>query len=100
MLKSFIARLGRFWVNCRDASELALADCDRPLERSERIRLRVHRYLCAACRTYQQQLEVIQEVARGFRDSPAEMGDAKLSGDSKSRLRSAMKALLELSDKQ
>lgn len=100
MFKSFIARLGRFLVACRDASELALADCDRPLDRSERARLRVHRYLCGPCRIYQQQLEVMDKIATRVRDSSAEVGEPKLSGDAKSRLRSEMRARLKISGEQ
>lgn len=80
-------------VNCREASRLASIAFDRALSPGERIRLGIHRALCAPCRVYKRQLQVMREVALRLRDSPLSTDGAKLPEDSRARLRAGLQAV-------
>jgi len=56
----------RLAYSCRDAAHDLLEADDRPLTRFERFSLRVHLALCAPCRRYRRQLEVVREATRSI----------------------------------
>lgn len=51
-------------LNCREATQLVSAARDRKLRVGERIGLGFHLLICALCRRYARQLEVIGRVLR------------------------------------
>ena len=51
-------------MNCRKASELLSAAHERQLSRSERWGLRVHLFLCGACRRFRDSLLFLQQALR------------------------------------
>lgn len=54
--------------SCREATALALAAMDRRLSMGERIKLTLHRLLCAPCRLYKKQLALMRQCATELRD--------------------------------
>jgi hypothetical protein len=50
--------------SCREASRLISESQDHPLVMHQRIALRIHTLLCAACRSYERQIIFIDEVFR------------------------------------
>ena len=57
--------------NCRQATRLMLQEQDRELTASERAALQLHLGLCAACRKFRDQAELMRQAMarwRGYRD--------------------------------
>lgn len=54
-------------MDCRDATALMSAGQERTLGAGERLRLRLHLALCAGCRNFGAQLDVLREAMRRFR---------------------------------
>ena len=57
--------------NCRQATRLMLEEQDRELSASERAALQVHLGICAACRKFRSQAELMRQAMsrwRGYRD--------------------------------
>jgi hypothetical protein len=51
-------------INCRQASRLISDALDRPLSKSEYLRLRIHLFLCGNCSEFSRQLQLMQQAAR------------------------------------
>ena len=58
-------------VNCREASRLLSAACDRALEAGEAEALRYHLGRCLMCRNFESQLQFLRRAAERFRSGPA-----------------------------
>ena len=54
-------------VNCREASRLLSAACDRALDREEQQALEYHLGRCAMCRDFESQLKILRRAAERFR---------------------------------
>jgi predicted anti-sigma-YlaC factor YlaD len=57
--------------NCRQATRLMLQEQDRELTPAERAALQLHLGICAACRKFRNQAEIMREAMarwRGYRD--------------------------------
>ena len=48
-------------LNCREASQLISQSLDRPLSWSERWQLKIHLWMCNACRRFKQQLNQLKQ---------------------------------------
>lgn len=79
------------WVNCEEATTLALAGCDRPLGRGERLRLALHRLFCAPCRVYKRQLAQLRAFSARLNHEPA-AGAHALPDDARARLAARLRA--------
>lgn len=53
-------------LSCRDSTELMSEARERPLTRRERLALRLHWAICAACRRFDRQIDVLRDAARRF----------------------------------
>lgn len=78
-------------VTCEQATTLALAAQDRTLSRGQRLRLGIHRLLCAPCRIYRRQLQIMRAVGARLREPPA-MATVTLAADVRARLRERLRA--------
>lgn len=58
--------------DCREVSRLVLAGEDRRLRCSERARVRWHLLLCAGCRGFVQQVALMRQALRRWRDDAAD----------------------------
>ena len=55
-------------VSCKDTSRLVSRMQDGPLTGWEQARLRWHLAVCGMCRTFEQQMRVLREAVRRYRD--------------------------------
>jgi len=55
-------------MNCQQASRLISDGMDRPLTRSEQVRLSFHLLLCRNCRHFRQQMQQLRAGIRRARD--------------------------------
>lgn len=78
-------------VTCEQATTLALAAQDRTLSRGERLRLGIHRLLCAPCRIYRRQLQIMRTIGARLREPPATAA-VTLAADVRARLRERLRA--------
>jgi len=62
-------------LSCKEVTHLISQSQDRSLTRSERMRLRVHLAVCAGCRNFSSQLELIRKACRRLAQ-----GEAPLEG--------------------
>lgn len=53
-------------LRCRQSTELMSQARERPLTRRERLALYLHWALCAACRRFDRQMDVLREATRRF----------------------------------
>lgn len=59
-------------MNCREATRLMSAACERPLTRRERWALKLHQCLCRGCRRFDRHLAFVRAAARHPDHSPTE----------------------------
>jgi hypothetical protein len=79
-------------IDCREASQLTSAELDRPLTLGERVRLSVHRLMCAPCRIYRRQLVLLhRQVAR----LPAVSSDIRLDDSARERIQARLRDAIE-----
>lgn len=79
-------------VDCREATQLTSAALDRPLTLRERVRLSVHRLLCAPCRLYRRQLDLLRSQA-GKLDASAP--DMRLNQHARERIRTHLRGAID-----
>lgn len=61
----------KWMINCKEATHLVLQAEDRPLHWGERLRLRMHLVICAACPRFVHQVALIRQAMgswRAYRD--------------------------------
>lgn len=75
-------------IDCREASQLTSAELDRPLTLRDRIRLGLHRLMCAPCRLYRRQLELLRRQAAKL---PAAASDHRLDATARERIRARLR---------
>jgi len=63
-------------LSCRQATQLLSESQDRRLDFGERVSVRMHLAICAACRNFGKQLQTLRRGARVFaKSSRQERGD-------------------------
>lgn len=62
-------------LDCRTATALVLAGEDRRLRWRERVGLRLHLMVCAGCRGFVQQVVLMRQALRRWRDEPVDAAD-------------------------
>ena len=75
-------------IDCREASLLTSAEPDRPLTLRELIGLHIHRLLCAPCRLYRRQLELLRRQAAKL---PVASPDHRLDATARERIRARLR---------
>ena len=53
-------------LSCRQATELMSQEQDRRLSLAERLGLRLHVLICAACGNYRRQMGILRDACRRF----------------------------------
>ena len=53
-------------MSCKQASQMLSIKRDRPLSDEEELRLKNHLAVCLYCRTFDEQLDVLAEMAKRF----------------------------------
>lgn len=75
--------------SCREAVRLASEALDRPLGVRQRMALRMHLAMCAACRAYQHQIATLDRLVRGRATAEPPEGE-RLSDEARERIRRAL----------
>ncbi len=81
-----------FKLSCEDTSPLISESMDHTLSFPNRLRLKIHLFICGMCQCYQKQLRTIQELARclGKEDNEVQ-SHIKLSPERKEQIRNSLK---------
>ena len=83
----------RYWLlrnlpPCRQTVETISQSMERPLTFSERIKTKLHLWICVWCQWYLEHLQLIRDTSRAQAEqAPETMTDATLSNDAKERIR-------------
>lgn len=54
-------------LSCREAARLVSQAQDRPLTIAERVKLRLHLFVCSACSRFARQIEFLRDAVARFR---------------------------------
>ena len=83
----------RYWLlrrlpTCQQTVEKISQSMDRPLSLEERIKVKLHLWICAWCQWYLEHLHLIRETARVKADEPPEfIAGPGLSDEARERIR-------------
>lgn len=80
-------------LTCRQASQLVSESLDRPLTLSERLRVRLHLFVCTACERFVRQLKLLSNAWRSARGGESPAPVAKLDDSARDRIRERLKSL-------
>jgi len=81
-------RLLRTLPTCQQTVETISQSMERSLTLEERIKLKLHLWICAWCQWYMEHLQIIRETARGKADEPPDyVSGAGLSNEARERIR-------------
>lgn len=79
-------------LTCKEASELISQSYERRLSWSERLGLRLHVAICAACAQFARQMRFLRAAARGFGTTGAALGATEqLLAEAKQRIADTLK---------
>ena len=83
----------RFWLlrtlpTCQQTVETISQSMERPLTLNERIKLKLHFWICVWCQWYMEHLRIISDTSRAQSvEVPDGMSGATLSNDARERIR-------------
>ena|SRR5690242_15977575 len=83
----------RYWLlrrlpTCQQTVERISLSMDRRLSLSERIKVKLHLWICAWCQWYFEHLHLIRDTARAKADEPPEfVSNSGLSDEARERIR-------------
>ena len=81
-------------ISCEDTSPLISELMDHTLPLGKRVRLKFHLSMCAVCRFYQNQLQVIRSLARKLSgEETLIQQEITLSEQAKTKIRNSLKHL-------
>jgi predicted anti-sigma-YlaC factor YlaD len=79
-------------LSCKQASELLSQSLDRPLTRRERWALRLHLWICAACRRFGRQLMLIRLAVGKVVAETEQNENLRLSPEARLRMTRALES--------
>jgi hypothetical protein len=77
-------------MNCRQTSQLLSQSQDRPLSLQERLSLRLHLLLCAACQRFARQLRFLRQAIVALDARAAQDDTIQLSDKARARIKQAL----------
>ena len=83
----------RYWLlrtlpTCQQTVEKISQSMEQSLSLEERIKLKLHLWICVWCQWYMEHLQIIRETARTqAEETPEYVSDAGLSNEAKERIR-------------
>ena len=86
----------RFWLlrtlpTCQQTVQTISESMERPLKTNERIKLKLHLWICVWCQWYMEHLHLIRDTARAqAAAAPDQMTTATLSNEARERIRSRL----------
>lgn len=82
--KNFISRLT---PSCREMARLCSESLDRDLTFGERLRMRIHGWICSWCIDYSDQIHQVNSIVREEAESLAEMSSEAMPAECRERIR-------------
>jgi hypothetical protein len=81
VIRKSLNAVRRLSPNCREAAHLISEAVDRELPLLDRVGLRLHLYLCGACRRYQRSIDMLRRLMNAAAEnSPPSGGDGRCDG--------------------
>lgn len=83
----------RFWLlstlpTCQQTVETISQSMERPLSTRERVKLKIHVWICVWCQWYMEHLQLIRDASRTkAEEAPDAMSSATLSNEARERIR-------------
>jgi hypothetical protein len=78
-------------LTCKDASRLVSEDQERELGFQERLGLRLHLWMCAQCRRFERQIQLLRRALRRMAaQTDVDMQIASLTPEARERIRKAV----------
>ena len=82
----------RYWLlrnlpACQQTVALISESMERPLSLQERIKLKLHLWICVWCQWYMEHLQIIRKTARAKGDELPEFASDGLSNEARERIR-------------
>jgi hypothetical protein len=68
-----------FRVTCKQATALLIAQEDRKIDMSDRVALRLHVYACKTCPNFEQQLIIMRQSMKLWRNYSADLSERDAS---------------------
>lgn len=78
--------------SCQDMARLCSKSLDQKLTLGERMRMRMHGWICSWCIDYSDQVHKVNQSVKDQGESLAELKDDRLSEDCKARMRALLEA--------
>jgi len=87
-------------LSCKDASQLVSDRLERKLSFRERWGLKMHLWICASCRHYEQQMVLIRQALRMLgKRAESEADSTEFPPEARERIRKALAARCEHDEK-
>jgi Putative zinc-finger len=80
-------------INCKQASQLISQSLDRKLSLRERFSLRLHTFICDACRRFKQQLHFLRLALKRIGEQVENDTGITLPSETKSRIAQSIDSL-------
>jgi len=83
----------RYWLlrnlaPCQQTVETISQSMERPLTLGERLKVKIHLWICVWCQWYMEHLQLLRDASRAQADQgPEVMSSATLSNDARERIR-------------
>jgi hypothetical protein len=79
-------------LTCKQASQIVSQSLDRPLSWSDRMKLKFHFFICAACNRFNRQLHQLRLAVNRVTQLTENDSNIKLSVDAKIRITTAVES--------
>jgi predicted anti-sigma-YlaC factor YlaD len=76
---------------CKEASQLQSDGFERSLTLMERVQLRIHLLICAACRNYSENLKLLNNIFHGLRKQQKIDENVSLPDSDRDRIKEVLK---------
>lgn len=86
--------------SCQNMTQLCSQSLDRKLSTGERIRMKMHSWICSWCIKYSDQVHYVNTTVKDEGEKLAELRDERLSEDCKARMKALMEASTSKPEKE
>lgn len=76
----------KLMITCKQASQIISQSLDKPLSRSEHIKLKFHLFICKACTRFNQQLRMLSDAVKRIRYDTENDNTIRLPVEAKVRI--------------
>jgi hypothetical protein len=88
--RAMMRLMAHMMPSCREISQMVSEAMDQRLPLRKRLAIRFHISMCALCRRYEKQLQLVREGTRRYADPDGNPGEKSLSPAARERLKHAL----------